>query len=176
MTLAGWFLPLLWSTMRLYAGSLQVWSRPQYLIHGQSLAVRCDFSPFHSRPRVGCPRVPHGWILILALVECLFAVLALGLPDAARSVRGEALSPLRFMPLGWGASAALRLTEARPLTTLTPLASPPEVILTLHDSDKETRRLPSGGPSPRTLSPWSTARPKRAALPIPPIRGVFLAG
>ena len=137
MTLAGWFLPFLWSTMRLTVGSLWVWSRPQSLLHGQPLAVRRDCSPSQAMPHVPCPEVPLGTILILALVACLFAGLELGLPDAARPITAEAMGPLRVMALGSGPSAVLRLAEVRPLITLIPLTSPPEAISTLDDSDAD---------------------------------------
>jgi hypothetical protein len=135
MTLARWFLPLLWSTIRFYTGSLQVWSSSQYLRCGQLLAVRRDFSPSHSRPSVACPILPDGRILILALVGRLFAVLALGPQNAASSVTGEVISPLPTIALGSGASPVLRLAEARPLTTRAPLACPPEAIFTTDDSN-----------------------------------------
>jgi len=137
MTLAGWFLPFLWSTVRLSVGSLRVWSKPQSLLHGQPLAVRRDCSPSQATPHVPCPKVPLGTILILALVACLLAGLVLGLPDGARSITAEAMSPLRAMTLGSGPSPVLRLAEVRPLITLIPLASPPEAISTLDDSDAD---------------------------------------
>ena len=135
MTLAGWFLPFLWSTVSLSVGSLRVWSKPQSLLYGQPLAVRRDYFPSQATPHVPCPKVPLGTILMLALVACLLAGLVLGLPGGARSITAEAMSPLRAMTLGSGPSAVLRLAEVRPLITLIPLASPPEAISTLDDSD-----------------------------------------
>lgn len=152
MTLAGWFLPLLRPTLRRYAGSLRVRSSLQFFIYSQPLAVRrTPFLP-HAGPHMACLRISRDRILILTLAGCLFVALALGLRDAARSTTGETLSSLHVMALGSWASAVFRLAEARPLTTLAPLALPPETIFTLYDSgadkdDSSANPLPILGTS-----------------------------
>jgi hypothetical protein len=135
MTLPRWFLPLLWSTMRLYGGSLQIWSRPQYRMHGRLPAVRRDFSPSPLRPRVASPRLPYGRVLILALVGCLFAVLALGPKDVGSSVTGEAMSPQLSIGLGSGVGPVLSRAETQPLITMASLVSPSDASVRTDDCD-----------------------------------------
>jgi hypothetical protein len=135
MTLAKHFLPLLCSAIRLYAGTWHVWRKPQCPIHGQPLAVRRDFSPSRSRERMAGPRMPDGMVWILALVGCLFGILALSLAHAASPAAGEVMGPLSTIVSGSGASPVLSRVEARPLTTMTFFASPSDESFTLDDND-----------------------------------------
>lgn len=121
MTLAKKFLPLLWPTIRLYAGSLRVCSRPQYRRHGQPLAVRHNFPQSHARLRVACPRIPHSRVLILALVGCFFGILTLSLPHA--------------IALWLGASSAISHPGVHPLTYAARPAVPSDERCTQHDYD-----------------------------------------
>jgi hypothetical protein len=110
--------------MRFYAGSLQVLSRPQYLRFGQLLAGRRDFSPSYSRPGVDYPRLSHDRILMLALVGCLFAILALGPQDVANSMTGEAMSPLLNIGLRSGDVPVFGRAETQQLTIMASLVFP----------------------------------------------------
>jgi hypothetical protein len=71
----------------------------------------------------------------LALVGLFLGVLAPSLPPAASPVAREAISLLRAIVFGSGASPVLSLAEERPLTPAAHLTSPPDDRSTLDDYD-----------------------------------------
>src|SRR5919108_821079 len=93
MTLAERFLPFVYSPIKRTAKSVGGGKRSQYFRHSQPLALRPDFSTSHSTPHEACPKLPHGRILILALVGCLLAIRALGPQNVASAVPDEVMSP-----------------------------------------------------------------------------------
>jgi hypothetical protein len=137
--LARWFLPLLWSAIRLCAGTSHVWRRPQYLAHAQSLATRRDFpSSLPKQPRAG-PGTLRRMVWSRVLMGFVFGVLALSLQYVASPVTGEPMGLLRVMTLGSGAFPVLSHAEQGPLTTVAHLVAPPDenFILNAYDVDDD---------------------------------------
>jgi hypothetical protein len=133
--LARWCLPFRWSAARPDAGASQLWSRCQHFTPAQPLAVRRDVPPFRpSRPTAG-RRTPCDRVLRLALVGFVLSILVLSLLDAAGSLEGEAIGPLRVVALESKASFVLSRAEEHPLVPAARLTAPPDERFTLHDYD-----------------------------------------
>jgi hypothetical protein len=123
------------SPIKRTARSLRCGEGSQYFKHSQSLTVRPDFSKCHSTPHKACPRLRHGRILILVLVGCLFAIMALGPQNVASAVTDKLMSPLPRIHLGSMASPVLSGAEIQLLTSMVPLTSSCNARVTPDDCD-----------------------------------------
>jgi hypothetical protein len=135
MTLAERFLHFVCSPIKRTARPLGSGKRSQYFRHSQPLAVRPDFFTSHSTPHNACPRLPHGRIPILAVVGCLFVLLALGPQNVASVVTDKLMSPLSSICLGSTASPFLSGVEIQLLTSMVPLTASCDVCVTPDDCD-----------------------------------------
>jgi hypothetical protein len=117
-------LPLRGLAVRPYVRTLPFWSGTKHLAYTQPLTVAHKFLPSRFRHPVNGLRIPYGLAWMLALIGCVFGILALNLPGTASPVTSEVMASLRFIAFQLDASPNLSSSEEGALLPVDHLTSP----------------------------------------------------